>query len=76
MGFQMGNVFYIHRVSKIVDELVRQNSLVLTLHDGYADGLSLTDHLQALQQIASNLGVRFEHETQSDGATIVIFKPR
>lgn len=71
----MGNIFYIHRMSKLIDEMVKDLGLTLTLADDMTD-IKLSDHLLNMEQLARSLGVVFQHQVQPNGKTIVVFKPR
>jgi hypothetical protein len=71
----MGTVLYIHRMSKLIDEMVKELGLTLTLSDE-TSGIKLTDHLENMKQMALNLGVAMHHEAQPTGKIIVVFTPR
>jgi hypothetical protein len=71
----MGNIFYIHRLSKLIDEMVKDLGLTLTLADDMTD-IKLSDHILNIEQLARSLGVVVQHQVQPNGKTIVVFKPR
>jgi hypothetical protein len=72
----MGTIFYIHRLSKIIDEMVKDLGLTLTLTDDMAPDVKLADHVQNIEQIARSLGVVVQHQVQANGRMIVVFRPR
>ena len=70
----MGSVFYIHRVSKLLDEMVRDLGLTVTLSDAKTD-VKLAPHVENLKAMGTALGVRVE-VGQQGAATIVVFSPK
>ncbi|MBX9925772.1 MAG: hypothetical protein K2Y05_05395, partial [Hyphomicrobiaceae bacterium] len=70
----MGSVFYIHRVSKLLDEMVRDLGLTVTLSDAKTD-VKLAPQVENLKAMATALGVRVEVGQQGT-ATIVVFSPK
>lgn len=70
----MGSVFYIHRVSKLIDEMVRDLGMSVTLSDARTD-VKLAPHVENLKALATGLGVRIEVGQQGP-ATIVVFSPK
>jgi hypothetical protein len=72
----MGSVLYIHRLSKLIDEMVKELGLTVSLSDDLAKDVKLGDHIQNLDQLALSLGVSFQHQVQANGSTIIVFRPR
>ncbi len=70
----MGSVFYIHRVSKLLDEMVRDLGLSVTLSDAKTD-VKLAPHVENLKAMATGMGVRVEVGQQGT-ATVVVFSPK
>jgi hypothetical protein len=70
----MGTVLYIHRLSKVIDEMVKELGLTVTLSDDSAKDVKLSDHIQNMEQLAANLGV--VHQIQPNGKLIIGFRPR
>ncbi len=70
----MGSVFYIHRVSKLIDEMVRDLGMAVTISDAKTT-VKLGPHVENLKALATGLGVRIEVGQQA-GATVVVFSPK
>lgn len=68
----MGTIFYIHRLSKLIDETVRDLGLTLTLSDETGD-VKLAPHLENMKQLALGLGVKMSSSAQPNGVMTVIF---
>jgi hypothetical protein len=68
----MGTIFYIHRLSKLIDEIVKDLGLTLTLSDESGD-VKLAPQLENIKQLASQLGVKVAHQVQSNGSLVVTF---
>jgi hypothetical protein len=68
----MGTVFYIHRLSKMIDEIVRDLGLTLAISDEKGD-IKLTPHLDNIKAMAGSLGVRADVSQQANGAIAVVF---
>lgn len=71
----MGSVFYIHRVSKLIDEMVRDLGLTLTLSDERSP-VKLGPHLDNMKNLAQGLGVRMDYGEQPNGTVVIVFSPR
>ena len=69
----MGTVFYIHRVSKLIDEMVRDLGLTLTLSDEKSD-VKLAPHVENMRNLANSVGVRLDMSEQPNGVTVVTFR--
>jgi hypothetical protein len=68
----MGTIFYVHRLSKMIDEIVRELGLTLTLSDETGD-VKLAPQLENMKQLAAVLGVKMRHQAQADGSLVVTF---
>ncbi|MDX2308329.1 MAG: hypothetical protein NW216_08840 [Hyphomicrobium sp.] len=71
----MGGVFYVHRFSKSLDEMVRELGMTLVISDR-TSGVDLTPHVSTLQDLSKSLGIAMR-VVQGDGGKIAIeFTPR
>jgi hypothetical protein len=68
----MGTVFYIHRLSKLIDEMVRDLGLTLTLSDEKSD-VKLAPHIDNMRHLANGLGIKMDHAQQPNGVITVTF---
>jgi hypothetical protein len=71
----MGTILYIHRLSKLIDEMVKDLGLTVTISDEQTD-VRLSDHIVNIEALGRNLGVVVHHQAQPNGKLIVVFKPR
>jgi hypothetical protein len=68
----MGTIFYVHRLSKMIDEIVKDLGLTLTLSDESGD-VKLAPQLENMKQLAGSLGVKMLHQVQPNGSIVVTF---
>jgi hypothetical protein len=68
----MGTVFYIHRLSKLIDEMVKDLGLTLTISDENAD-VKLASQIPNIQALAASLGVKAQPQQLPNGNVTVVF---
>jgi hypothetical protein len=68
----MGTIFYVHRLSKMIDEIVKDLGLTLTLSDEAGD-VKLAPQLENMKQLAASIGVKMLHQVQPNGSLVVTF---
>jgi hypothetical protein len=68
----MGTILYVHRLSKMIDEVVKDMGLTLTLSDESGD-VKLAPQLENIKQLANSLGVKMLHQVQPSGSLVITF---
>ena len=71
----MVNQFYVHRLSKLLDELVITAGLTVSISDQGVEPPLQQSQIDATKSLAEALGVEMFHK-QTDGVNILSFRRR
>lgn len=69
----MVNRFYVHRISKFIDELVLTAGLTVSISDEGVDPPFHQSQIDAAKSLCESMGVRMVHET-ANGANVLTFR--
>ncbi len=71
----MVNRFYVHRISKLLDELVLTAGMTVSISDEGVEPPLQPQQIEAARSLAASMGVDMVHEN-TGGANILSFKKR
>ena len=69
----MVNRFYVHRISKLIDELVLGAGLTVSISDDGLDPPFQHSQIEAAKNLCESMGVRMSHDT-ANGVNVLTFR--